>query len=376
MARLPADHRNVLPDLRRAEGARLQREMELVGGSPIVAAVLEVSDAILLVLNAERQIVAFNSRVPGVSRRDLCGLRPGEALDCVNAAGPGGCGAAPGCATCGALGAILVSQGTGRPVEAECSIRSQDATAAHEFNARAAPVVVEGHTFTVLSLRDISAEKRRQVLEQIFFHDVFNTVTALRNWSVLLQRAPDPRRPAERLEALSRQLERELRHQRALSEAERGTLQPQWEELSAGEVLEEVRGACAEHPLAQQRPLDLEPPPAGLALVSDRCLLARVLLNGVVNALEAAPPGGRVWLRARAEDGGAVFEIGNEGVLAPDVRARIFQRSFSTKAARGRGLGTYAMKLLGEAYLGGRVSFLSTAEAGTVFTVELPGRPG
>ena len=35
--------------------------------------------------------------------------------------------------------------------------------------------------------------------------------------------------------------------------------------------------------------------------------------------------------------------------------ARIFQRSFSTKAERGRGLGTYSMKLLGEGYLHGRV---------------------
>ena len=45
---------------------------------------------------------------------------------------------------------------------------------------------------------------------------------------------------------------------------------------------------------------------------------------------------------------------------------------FSTKSSTGRGLGTYSMKLLGERYLGGAVSFSSSAEHGTVFTFELP----
>ena len=62
----------------------------------------------------------------------------------------------------------------------------------------------------------------------------------------------------------------------------------------------------------------------------------------------------------------------NGGVIPPEVQARIFQRSFSTKAARGRGLGTYSMKLLGERYLGGEVSFVSTPETGTVFSIRLP----
>jgi signal transduction histidine kinase len=61
--------------------------------------------------------------------------------------------------------------------------------------------------------------------------------------------------------------------------------------------------------------------------------------------------------------------------MAPEVQARIFQRSFSTKAQRGRGLGTYSMKLLGERYLGGAVSFVSAAGTGTVFSVTLPSRP-
>jgi sensor histidine kinase regulating citrate/malate metabolism len=48
----------------------------------------------------------------------------------------------------------------------------------------------------------------------------------------------------------------------------------------------------------------------------------------------------------------------------------LFRRSFSTKG-RGRGIGTYSMKLLGEKYLKGRVWFTSSPNAGTTFFIEV-----
>ncbi len=51
---------------------------------------------------------------------------------------------------------------------------------------------------------------------------------------------------------------------------------------------------------------------------------------------------------------------------------RIFQRNFSTKAEAGRGIGTFSMKLLGEEVLGGKVSFTSTENDGTVFVLSHP----
>jgi sensor histidine kinase regulating citrate/malate metabolism len=53
------------------------------------------------------------------------------------------------------------------------------------------------------------------------------------------------------------------------------------------------------------------------------------------------------------------------------VQLQIFVRSYSTKG-KGRGLGTYAMKLFTEKYLGGRIDFESRPETGTTFRVELP----
>lgn len=55
-----------------------------------------------------------------------------------------------------------------------------------------------------------------------------------------------------------------------------------------------------------------------------------------------------------------------------DIRRRVFQRHFSTKAGAGRGYGTYSMKLFGEGYLRGQVWFESTDSLGTVFSLKLP----
>jgi signal transduction histidine kinase len=108
-----------------------------------------------------------------------------------------------------------------------------------------------------------------------------------------------------------------------------------------------------------------------------------VIASGSKNALEATAPGGtvRVWCKLEDDDtraerdgpaGAVVFSVHNAGHIPETVASRIFQRSFSTKPGRARGLGTYGMKLLGERYLGGNVSFTTSREAGTVFTYRLP----
>lgn len=378
--RLPPGHRVGLPDSRRADSARLQREVRAIAQSPVVTAVLEIADAALLVLNRERQIVGFNSRVAELkAANDVLGLRPGEAVGCVNAAAYGDCGSAPACTTCGALGAILGCQQRGRPVEAECLIRSERTPGrALELNVRATPVTVEEEQFTVVSLRDISSEKRRDVLEQVFFHDVLNTLGGLRGWADQLRRpGVDVPRATERIRVLTAQIEREIQDHRAVVLAERGALVPDREPLRAADLLHDVTAFFTGHAVARDRRIDVRADEPEVELVSDRALLLRVLANMVRNALEATPAGGAVRLSCEreADRGSVALRVHNEGVIAPEVQARVFQRSFSTKAERGRGLGTYSMKLFGERYLGGDVSFVSTAETGTIFSIRLPRTP-
>jgi signal transduction histidine kinase len=63
--------------------------------------------------------------------------------------------------------------------------------------------------------------------------------------------------------------------------------------------------------------------------------------------------------------------VHNAGFISPEVRAQMFQRSFSTKG-QGRGLGMYGVRLLTGNYLGGRVECMSSRDSGTTLLVILP----
>ena len=69
-----------------------------------------------------------------------------------------------------------------------------------------------------------------------------------------------------------------------------------------------------------------------------------------------------------------VFTVHNDQVMPDEIQLQVFQRSFTTKGQPGRGVGTYSMKLFGERYLAGKVSFTSREPEGTTFTLVLPKR--
>ena len=100
--------------------------------------------------------------------------------------------------------AVIGSQSTNEPVENEClmSRRRNGQVDALEMHIKASPIDVDGEKFTVVSMRDISAEKRRDALERIFLHDIANTLgTLLLRAELLATRAPVMRaRATARLE--------------------------------------------------------------------------------------------------------------------------------------------------------------------------------
>jgi signal transduction histidine kinase len=106
--------------------------------------------------------------------------------------------------------------------------------------------------------------------------------------------------------------------------------------------------------------------------VTDVRLLGRVLGNMLRNALEATQPGGTVTLTCESCADRVVFSVHNAAVMPEHVQVRLFRRSFSTKGGRGRGLGTHSIKLLGEQYLRGSVTFVSREPEGTTFSISLP----
>ena len=212
-------------DLVRAQAATL-------ASSQVVSAVFQAADGAVAILNGQRQIVAVNQstlELLGEGASDALGLRPGEALGCTRAAdGPDGCGTGPGCASCGAALAIVVSEHRGRAEERECAItvKRGERRVDVDLRVRAAPFDCDGGRFTLLAVSDISAERRRQMLERSFAGDVFQQVGSLRAASAaLVEKSPSPEALA-RLRQLILQLDRAIQIQRALSAGVGGQVQP------------------------------------------------------------------------------------------------------------------------------------------------------
>ena len=364
----------------RATPEELWRAISAMSNSPMMMAVLRTFGGILMVLNTQRQIIALNDELLRFLGCDdpegMLGLRPGEALHCVHATDnpTGGCGTSPFCASCGAAVAIVASQKSGTPAEAECLLTT--CTNAHEesfeFKVKASPVEVSGERFTVISLQDIRNAKRKEALESIFFHDILNTATALRTAGRYLSLCDDTERP-EAIEAVTELTERliqEISEQREMAKLEAGQVETRARYVSAAEVCTLTQRFFAGQPFAEGKTLSVQA--AEAMLHTDATLLQRALTNLVKNALEATPAGGEVRVDCRAEDGRAVFAVWNAGAMAPNVAMRVFQRYFTTKGERGRGLGTYGAKLIVERYLDGSVSFTSAEPEGTTFRIELP----
>jgi len=368
-------------EIGRASGEELARALTALNTHPTVTALLEAVAAPVLILNGQRQIISANREarelVGHVGAGELLGRRPGEALLCAHVVeNRADCGTGELCRSCGAARAIRGALATGDRVEREyllTSWHSGDAEAV-EFLARAAPLEVDGQRLVVLTLDDISHEKRRRALEQTFFHDLLNTAGGLRGWTEILQIREGPAAdPAlVRLGALARRLVDEVQGQRDLVQAESGELEPHRERVTVGELLEELRVLFTEHAVAEERTLELDDAARDTALITNPPLLVRVLTNMVKNAFEAIPPGARVRVWAETAPDTITFRVHNPGAMPRSVQLRVFQRSFTTKERPGRGLGAYGMKLFGERYLGGEVGFTSTAEAGTTFWLCVP----
>jgi len=98
----------------------------------------------------------------------------------------------------------------------------------------------------------------------------------------------------------------------------------------------------------------------------------QVVLNLLVNSLQALADGGTIWLRTLAPRGDAVgLEIGDDGPGIPDdLRARLFL-PFVTGREEGTGLGLAFVDRVVKAH-GGNVALRGTEGRGAVFQVWLP----
>jgi signal transduction histidine kinase len=143
--------------------------------------------------------------------------------------------------------------------------------------------------------------------------------------------------------------------------------------VDIGQLLQSVRGFL--EPLAQQAKvsLDLPQPQDRTNINIDRHRVEQVLLNLVINALQALPNGGTVSIAASAlEKGRVCIEVSDDGPGIPGERLeRIFEPGFSSRPS-SPGLGLAVCKKIMEQH-GGGIRVRSRIGEGTTFSLEFPG---
>ncbi|MDA0566267.1 HAMP domain-containing protein [Streptomonospora sp. S1-112] len=161
----------------------------------------------------------------------------------------------------------------------------------------------------------------------------------------------------------------------ALAEAGKLTLVP--EPLDARDLVEQAvdghrMAAASARVELVARTADEEVPVA-----ADRVRMLQVLGNLLGNAVRHTPAGGRVTVRAHAEDGAAVIEVADTGDgISPAHLPNVFDRFWRADKSRSRqtggsGLGLAIVRNLVELH-GGTVTAASTPGEGAVFTLRLP----
>ena len=146
-------------------------------------------------------------------------------------------------------------------------------------------------------------------------------------------------------------------------------------EFDLNEVVSDLESIMRAEARRRDIVLEIRRAPATVAIMGDRIQIQQVLINLVLNAMDAVAeePEARRTVVVSVTNGesGAVLAVRDRGRgVAPEHRTKLFESFFSTKR-NGMGLGLSITRTIVEAH-GGRIWFESAPGKDTVFQVELP----
>jgi signal transduction histidine kinase len=110
-------------------------------------------------------------------------------------------------------------------------------------------------------------------------------------------------------------------------------------------------------------------------VMADPFQLKHAVLNLVLNALQATPPGGAIATETAGDAGTLEVRVRDSGEgMTDDVLTRVFEAFFTTREG-GTGLGLPIARRIAEAH-GGTLTLRSRESEGTVATLSLPAAAG
>jgi signal transduction histidine kinase len=201
-------------------------------------------------------------------------------------------------------------------------------------------------------------------------HEIRNPLTSIKTFTQLLQTEyEDPNFRKEFVDSVTREVNRINRIVNDLLDYSR----PRADNRQAtdiaklvDETLASVIPAYNEHHITIKKNYNQTPP-----VVIDPEQVRQVLVNLVINAVEAMPSGGSITCTIRENKGEAEIEIADTGKGIPeDTVKQIFTPFFTTKVG-GTGLGlSIVQRIVNEQ--GGRIEVASSRDQGTQFKLFLP----
>lgn len=356
----------------------LFRDYELVSSNALAVSILNALPIAAMLLNHERQLIYGNRVLLDLMGIDdiynLIGLNPGGILGCNNEKfGTDGCGTSPACKVCGNFKALndCIISGTGA---AECTMNTS--YGALNLSVKAETIIIAEQEFILFSLQDISDEKKRLLLERIFYHDILNTAHNVSGMTELLISGEFDDSREQFLGMLMKSAtklideintHRLITHENHFDQLGKPVL------INSIELFNEMATEFNSF-MMEDSAFVLDARSEDFNFQANRVLIKRVITNMIKNAFEAEGEFGKIIFGiVPLQKKGAMIWVNNPSYMDEDIQLQIFNRSFSTKSS-DRGLGTYSMKMLTEKYLKGKIYFTSKKETGTSFIIEVPGQ--
>ena len=141
--------------------------------------------------------------------------------------------------------------------------------------------------------------------------------------------------------------------------------------VRAVEVVDEALGIAKYYQRTKERAITTNVPATLPPVRGVRDHLTQVILNLVLNAIDATGKGGSIQIRGEHEGDAVLLSVADDGRgIATEDQKRLFQPYFTTKP-QGTGLGLFVCRQIVEE-MGGKLEFTSTPGAGTTFRVYVP----